>query len=80
MATACYILSVWFILNAILAAGLYFRPKRKSNSLANQDNSTERNSIVLRFQPDGDQPKRNSRPPAQSPAILRVLLFGLFIR
>lgn len=79
MATAFYILSVWVLLNAILAAGLYFRPKRKSN-LANQDNPTELNSIVMRFRPDGDQPKRNPPPSAQSPALLRVLLFGLFIR
>ena len=89
MATGLYILMIWFLFNAVFAAAMYFRPRRKSPEEP-EEWDAKQGWILPRSPPmnpveeiDAKAPgvKKKIKTSNQLPsALLRFLFFGLFVR
>ena len=89
MATGLYILMIWFLFNAVFAAAMYFRPRRKSpeepeESDAKQGWILPRSSpmkLVEETDAKASGVKNKIKTLNEIPsALLRFLFFGLFVR
>ena len=89
MATGLYILMIWFLFNAVFAAAMYFRPRRK-NPEEPEEWDAKQGWILPRSPPmnpvkeidaKASGVKKKIKTLHEIPsALLRFLFFGLFVR